>query len=199
MDLNLNNSVFVISGSSRGIGKGIAAVLLREGAFVVITGRDRVSLSNTYEEIQKDYPGKILKCAGDINKKSVLKELERLILKKWARIDGLVANAGALKPVEEWDIPDSSWEWYFNANFRVATRFVTHFVPYLYKTNGAIVVISSIAGVEDIGAPLPYSSCKAALNMYAKEMAVQMDGVVHHGLVFHDKAHDLAFATLFAG
>jgi len=171
MNLDLLNKVFIISGSSRGIGKGIAQVLLQEGACVALTGRDKDCLAATYDEMRRDFPGKIIQQPGDINKGSLLLKLERLILGKWSKIDGLVANAGAVKPPEELEISWEDWEWYFKANLKVAIRFVSHFTPQLRKTKGSIVFISSIAGVEDIGAPLPYSSSKAALTMYAKGLS----------------------------
>lgn len=171
MNLELTNKVFIVSGSSRGIGKGIADVLLKEGARVAITGLDAEEVHDTYEEFSVIFPGKIIECGGDLNKKGTLLLLEISVREKWERVDGLIANAGAVKPVASWEIPDEDWEWYFKANFRVAVRFVTHFIPYLKETRGSIVFIGSIAGLEDIGAPLPYSASKAALTMYAKGLA----------------------------
>jgi 3-oxoacyl-[acyl-carrier protein] reductase len=171
MNLELTDKVFIISGASRGIGKGIADVLLQENANVAITGLDPEEVHDTYKEFNEKYPGKIIECGGDLNEKSTLLLLETSVRNKWGRIDGLVANAGAVKPVASWEIPDADWEWYFEANFKLAVRFVTHFIPYLKETRGAIVFIGSIAGLEDIGAPLPYSVSKTALTMYAKGLA----------------------------
>jgi 3-oxoacyl-[acyl-carrier protein] reductase len=171
MNLNLADKVFVVSGSSRGIGKGIAEVLLAEGARIILTGRDPVSLASTFDELHNKFSDRVLQCAGDLSEIEILKRVEKLVLQKWSQIDGVIANAGAVKPVAEWDIPEADWEWYFDANFNVAIRFVTQFIPHLKQTKGSIVFISSIAGVEDIGAPLPYSSSKAALTMYAKGLA----------------------------
>lgn len=171
MNLNLDNKVFIISGSSRGIGKGVARVLLREEARVMLTGRDAGSLAETYEEFQSEFPGRVLQCGGDLNVVEVLNEIEQATLERWSRIDGVIANAGAVKPVSGWDMADSDWDWYFAANFQMGVRFVTHFVRQIKKTRGTIVIISSIAGLEDIGAPLPYSCSKAALTMYGKGLA----------------------------
>jgi len=171
LNLNLFDKVFIISGSSRGIGKGIAQVLLGEDACVMLTGRDAESLTATYDEFYSRYSDRVLQCAGDLNNVEILKKVEKMVLQKWSKIDGIVANAGTVKPIEEWDIPDSDWEWYFTANLKVAVRFVTHFIPHLQQTGGTVVLIGSIAGLEDIGAPLPYSASKAALAMYAKGLA----------------------------
>jgi 3-oxoacyl-[acyl-carrier protein] reductase len=175
MKLELDEKVIIVSGSSRGIGKGICQVLLGEGAFVALTGRDESSLKQTNEEINREYPNQSIYVAGDLNERSTLENIRSKVLGRWSQIDGIVANAGAVKPVPEWDIQESDWQWYFKANFEIAFRFITHFIPDLKVTKGNVVITSSIAGIEDIGgAPLPYSSSKAALNMYAKGLASKL-------------------------
>jgi 3-oxoacyl-[acyl-carrier protein] reductase len=171
MNLNINDKVFIISGSSRGIGKGIADVLLEEGAKVVITGRNKKDLKTTFDKLNDNFPNKVQYHIGDLNKKGTIDSLEKKTLDKWSRVDGLVANAGTVKSVEDWNIPDIDWNWYLKGNFSIAVRFVTHFIPLLRNSNGSIVFVSSIAGLEDIGAPLPYCSSKAALTAYAKGLA----------------------------
>ena len=79
MNLNLYDKVFVISGSSRGIGKGIAEVLLAEGARIMLTGRDPASLSSTFDELHNKFSGRVLQCAGDLNKIEILKRVETLL------------------------------------------------------------------------------------------------------------------------
>ena len=66
--------------------------------------------------------------------------------------------------------PDEDWEWYFSSNFNVAVRFITYLIPHLKKTKGTITLINSMR-MKDIGAPLPYSSSKAAMAMYAKGLS----------------------------
>ena len=179
MKLELDEKVFIVSGSSRGIGKGICQVLLGEGAFVVLTGRDISSLKQANDEISRECPDRSIYVVGDLNENSTLEKLRSEVLERWSRIDGVIANAGAVKPVPDWDIQECDWQWYFKANFEIAFRFVTHFIPDLKDTKGNIVITSSIAGIEEIGAPLPYSSSKAALNMYAKGLASKLaeDGI----------------------
>lgn len=171
MNLYLSDKVAVISGSSRGIGRGIAAALLQEGCRVVVTGRNAQDVESCEKDFSSLYPGKVMGFSGELSNERVLDDLAQNILSKWGKIDCLVANAGAVKPVEELDICSEDWQWYINSNFYVAVRLIRRFVPEVKKSRGSIVLISSIAGVEDIGAPLPYSAAKAALSMYAKGLA----------------------------
>ena len=172
MNLNLDNKVFIISGSSSGIGRGIAKGLLEEGAKVVLTGRK--NLEKTFKTLSSAYPDRVISCGGDLNAPQTLEKMESEVIDKWSCIDGLVANAGAVKPVPDWNISDDDWDWYYEMNLKIATRFVTRFIPYLERTSGSIVFTGSIAGLEDIGAPLPYSASKIALTMYAKGLARQL-------------------------
>jgi 3-oxoacyl-[acyl-carrier protein] reductase len=179
MNLLLMDKVALISGSSRGIGKGIAAVLLQEGCRVALTGRTANDVESTRQELKFKYPdSKVLGFTGDMSSDQALDGLSQRVLSEWGRIDCLVANAGAVKPVEAWNISAEDWEWYMHANFNVAVRFIRRFIPQLIQTRGAVVVVGSIAGLEDIDAPLPYSSAKAALSMYSKGLARKL--APHH-------------------
>lgn len=172
MNLNLQKKVFIVSGSSQGIGKGIAQGLLDEGAYVVITGRDDEKLENCKQElINSSKNSNLMAIPGDLNNNEVLSSIENEVMKKWGYIHGLVANAGSIKSTQTWNIPNEDWDWFFEANFKIAYRFVTKFTPSIIKTKGSIVFISSIAGIEEIGAPLPYSVAKSSISMYSKGLA----------------------------
>jgi 3-oxoacyl-[acyl-carrier protein] reductase len=172
MNFELIGKNYIVSGSSRGIGAGIAEVLLQEGACVIITGRNLVDVANTCSALNSQFPGKVIGHGGDLNDVIVLRELRKKIESNWEVLDGIIANAGALKPVKDWEISEADWNWYFTSNFNIAVKLVTEFIPDLKRSNSAsIVFISSIAGVEEIGAPLPYSVSKAALMMYAKGLS----------------------------
>jgi len=174
MNLDIVNKVFFITGSSRGIGNGIAKVLLSEGCRVIINGRDVKCLEAEIKKLNKDYPDKIISVEGDVNKTVVTKEVIKKSIDKWGTIDGIVANAGAVKRVPDWEINKDDWNWFFNNNFSVAYNAIQSIVPILTKSRGSIVTIGSIASLEDVGAPLPYSSSKAALLTYTKSLSKRL-------------------------
>ena len=66
MDLQLTDSVAFVAGSSRGIGRAIAAVLLREGCRVCITGRDQASLDAASQQLGAQYGDKVFAIPGDL-------------------------------------------------------------------------------------------------------------------------------------
>lgn len=179
MNLDLQDRVVAVLGSSRGIGRGIAAALLDEGARVVLTGRDATSLARAAADLAAQRTDQVISVGGDLSDAPTLAAVKAAALDRWGRIDGVVANTGAVRPVPPWDVTEADWSWYFEANFQVNVRAVTALMPALSASKGAVVFINSIAGIEDVGAPLPYASAKAALAMYAKGLArkVAADGV----------------------
>lgn len=171
MNLNIQDKVIFITGSSRGVGNGIAKVLLDEGCKVIINGRDEISLKKTYKKLNKIYPGKIISVKGDVNKNTVVNEVIKKSIDNWGAIDGVVANAGSVKNAHDFEIKTEDWNWYFESNFTVAYNAIQSLIPLLTKSQGSIVTIGSIAGLEDVGAPLPYVSSKAALLAYTKSLS----------------------------
>lgn len=171
MDLKLTDRVALVAGSSRGIGRAIAAALLAEGARVCITGRDAASLAETAAALKKSHPGaEILEAAGDLTDSKIITATVASIQKKWGRLDILVANLGTGSGKIGWELDEGEWERLFNLNFFGSTRLAQACIPAM--TNGGnILFISSIAGVEATPAPLPYSAAKAALLNYGKNLA----------------------------
>jgi 3-oxoacyl-[acyl-carrier protein] reductase len=171
MNLDIKGKVVFITGSSRGIGLGITKILLEEDCKVIINGRNQERLNKTTNDLVNQYSGNILAVAGDVNEVAIIKKVKEKALERWGQLDGVVANAGAVKKIYEWDIPEKDWNWYFTNNFSVAYNAIQALVPLLTNSQGSIVTIGSIAGLEDVGAPLPYASSKAALLIYTKSLS----------------------------
>jgi len=193
MKLFLEHKKYIVTGSSRGIGLGIAKTLLEEGASVMITGIDSAEVMDTFTQLNNEFSEKVMFQDGNLTDPIVITLLENKIIKEWGNIDGIIANAGAVKPVPDWDILTLDWDWYFQNNFEIAVGLVTMTIPYLIKTKGNIVFIGSIAGIEEIGAPLPYSTSKAALTMYSKGLSrklaqykIRVNTVAPGNIIFKD-------------
>ncbi len=171
MDFQLKEKVFLVAGSSRGIGRAIAAALIDEGARVCVTGRTESSLSEAAQELSRR--GQVLTFVGDLTQPETVEGVFRTIGSKWSALDGLVANLGTGTGKPGWDQPEEEWERLFQLNLRASTRLAQAAIPML-KTGGAIVFISSITGIEATPAPLPYSAAKAALVNYSKNLSRQV-------------------------
>jgi len=172
MNLALNDRVIFVAGSSRGIGKGIAAVLLDEGARVVLTGRDAGAVSAAAAELGAGRADRVLMFSGDLLQPDVVRAAHAMVIEKWRRVDGLLCNIGSGTARNGWQLNAADWDPVFRINLWASIGLVEVFLPDMVEArHGAIVFISSIAGLESLGAPLPYGAAKAALEHYSKDLA----------------------------
>jgi 3-oxoacyl-[acyl-carrier protein] reductase len=164
MDLGLRDKVVFVAGSSRGIGRGIAAVFLDEGARVVLTGRDATALSAAAAELGKGRADHVMMIAGDLTQAPAAVEAQRRAMARWGTVDVLVCNIGSGTAKNGWQIAAADWEPVFEINLWATVE----------AQGGSIVLISSIAGLESLGAPIPYGAAKAALEHYSQDLARQV-------------------------
>jgi len=172
MDLELHKKVFLVAGSTQGIGLGIAECFLKEGARVVITGRTPSKLKEAF-----DY----LSCSADSNSILPLEvDMEDLkgiqhslncIQEAFGRLDGVVANIGS--GAEPLGVPTdpTTWEASFHKNLRASLQLAQAAFPFLKENGGSLTFISSIAGIEDMKAPIGYSIHKAGIIAASKKFA----------------------------
>ena len=171
MDLELNNKVVLITGSSKGIGRAIALQFAREGARVVITGRQEKDVLNAVFEIEK-LNGKAYGFVGDLNDEIEMDRCVERVVDRWQGIDILVANLGSGKGKRGWDIKEEEWNRLLNLNLMSGVNAVRFAVPHLSKSsNASIILISSIAGLETLGAPPAYEAAKSAVISYSKHLS----------------------------
>ncbi len=173
MNLQLKDKIVLITGSSSGLGKATAIKFLEEGAKVIITGRDGNKLKNSGEELSSKYGEKnIFSFQGDLTDLETIDNCVREGVEYFGRIDILIANIGTGRGKSGWDVSEYDWEKMFELNFNGVRRIINVLVPEMIKNKGgAIVFISSIAGVEVIGAPIHYSVAKSALISYSKNLS----------------------------
>lgn len=169
MDLELNDKVALVTGASRGIGLAIARGLAAEGAKLCIAARGRDGLDKAAREIEAG-GGEVLAVTCDVSEDGSVQNLVDAALERFGRIDILVSNASPLAVGGGRE----DWEKSLSTDLLGAVRLVEAVLPQMRKrTGGSILFISSVSGIEatpmdDYG----YTSAKAALNAYAKKLAV---------------------------
>jgi len=172
----LKNKVAIITGGSSGIGLATAKRFAKEGAKVVIAGRDQKKGENAL----KDIPEAIF-VATDVQKEADLQKLVAETIKKFGQIDIVFNNAGRISTLEE-DIttmPVADFHETMETNFTSVFLLTRLAIPYLLKTKGCIVNTASVLGLKpDMYDPI-YCSSKAAIVMFTKTMALKYarDGV----------------------
>lgn len=169
--MKLDDKVVLITGGSRGIGKAISQLFVTEGAHVVITSKNFKKLQQTAKEIGCSYF-----VAADIRKEKDVKNVINKTIKKFGRIDILVNNAGILpkmKPLHK--INEKEWNEIIDVNLTGQFRFTKAVIPYMKKTGGSIINISSDAGLkafENFYADA-YVASKAAMIVLTKSWALE--------------------------
>ncbi|MDG1432271.1 MAG: SDR family NAD(P)-dependent oxidoreductase [Paracoccaceae bacterium] len=163
-----------MTGSSRGIGLGLARSFLHEGANVVLTGRSGQDMSVAEEMLATEFSAdRVCAFVGDIGVSSIRDELAEFLSDDG--LDHLVCNIGSGKSVPVLEEDDDEWRRMLEINLVLATQTVSSLLPILAKPSGgrgnkSLTFIGSICGQEAIGCPLAYSSAKAALRAYARNL-----------------------------
>ncbi len=176
MDLCLKNKRIVISGSSGGIGLGIARFLAGEGARVIVSGRDKQRVEAACISL-RDAEGSARGFVGDL---TVSGEIDRLIAEAgeaWGGIDHLVLNLGSGRSKPKLEADRADWERVFNLNLFAGFELLRAAVPSLAEGDApSVVIIGSIAGLEALGAPWAYGAAKAAASHLSKQAARDLAG-----------------------
>ena len=193
MNSQLEGKTVLITGSSKGIGKSIAKAFYNEGCNVIINGRDK----NTVLQTLNEFPERTSHFIGDVTVPQTCISLIKKVIEDWGKLDILVCNVGNGKSVPQGSETFEEWNKIFLANFFSTTNMVEAAKSELKKTQGKIVCISSIAGIEYTAAPLTYSVAKSALNTYVKGISgvlakdnVQINAIAPGNILFKDSVWD---------
>jgi 3-oxoacyl-[acyl-carrier protein] reductase len=181
MDLKLQGKRALITGSSKGIGEAIARTLAREGATVIVHGRDREKAEHVAANIIAE-GGQAHVVIGDLTQDDAVERLMTEAETLAGTVEILVNNAGGSGGVKEsWDnTQPSSWSSAYDRNVLAALRVTTRILPKMREAKwGRVINISSLAATMPPPTGPDYSACKAAMNTMTASLAkaVAADGI----------------------
>ena len=166
---NLQGQKALVTGSTSGLGRAIARQLARDGAEVIVHGRDAARGAQTVEMIRGD-GGSARFVAADLSDPA---NIERLA-EETGEIDILVNNAGFSKWGPTADLDVATFDAMFAANVRAPFYLVAAFAPRMAaRGNGSIINIGSMAGSLGLAGGAAYGATKAALASLAQGWAAE--------------------------
>jgi 3-oxoacyl-[acyl-carrier protein] reductase len=176
VDLGLAERACIVTGGSRGIGRATALTLAREGAHVLVVGRDQAALTETVEAC-RSAGGQAHPLALDITDREAGQRLVQACLERFDRLDVLVNNAGtsAVRPLDQ--LTDEEWQAQWDLHVMGPMRAMRAAAPVMAERGwGRIVNVSSSSGKRPSGTNLAYSVSKAAVLSLSRGFADQYAG-----------------------
>ena len=145
MELGLEGKVALVTGSSRGIGRGIATALAEEGAAVMLTGRDKAALEEA-AAVLKQRGAEVGLHAGDLREPAEAERLLAAVRQRFGRLDILVNNAGATKRGDFFALSEADWQDGFALKFFAHVRLARAAWPMLKASQGSLLAIVGVGG-----------------------------------------------------
>lgn len=176
MDLQLRDAVAIVTGSSRGLGRSIAATLFAEGCRVVLVARDEETLAAAAAEIAGDAWDRVLPLALDLTEPDSARALVAAAVERFGSIRIVVNNVGGnrRKPFEH--TTDEDWRELLELNLLAGLRLTREALPSLEAAgSGSVVFVSSLYGREVGGVGLSlYNATKSAVISAADILALEL-------------------------
>src|SRR5580692_4915659 len=140
MELGLKGKIALVTGSSRGIGRGIAEALAAEGCDLMLTGRDEAALKEAADAIRAK-GRRAASSTLDLREPGMTEKLIDQVRREFGGLDILVNNAGATKRGDFLELTDADWQDGYALKFFAHTRLARAAWPLLKAASGAVLAI----------------------------------------------------------
>ena len=175
----LEGKTALITGATRGIGKGIALKFAAEGANIAFTGRGaNEEMLAALEETRQEVEALGVKCiayASDAANFAQTEETVKKVKEDFGSIDILVNNAGITKDGLMLRMTEEQWDTVINANLKSAFNFIHACLPIMMRQRGgSIINMSSVVGVHGNAGQANYAASKAGMIALAQSVAQEM-------------------------
>jgi len=172
----LQNKVAIITGASRGIGKGIAEKFAEQGCNIAFTFLSSVEKAKAFEaELAGKYGVKVKGYQSDAADFKAAEQLVNDVVAEFGTVDVLVNNAGITRDTLLMRMTEQQWDEVMNANLKSVfnlTKAVQK--PMLKARSGSIINMSSVVGVKGNAGQANYSASKAGIIGFTKSVALEL-------------------------
>ncbi len=172
--MKLKNKIAIVTGGNLGIGEAIAREFAREGAQLIILGRNIDRGTNVCNNLSSEFGVKAEFFQTDFNdSKAIIKTMEE-ITKKYTKIDILVNNAGIATSGTVETLDEEQWDEIFRVNVKAPYLISKYIIPVMRENgSGSIINIGSSAGLVGAWGLHAYSATKGAIIQLTKSMAAE--------------------------
>ncbi len=175
MNKLLNSKNIIITGASRGIGKGIAKLFAQQGANIAFTYLSSDKKAQNLELELEAYGTKVKGFKSDASNFISSQKLVNDVLEEFGSIDVLVNNAGITKDNLLMRMSEEDFDEVMEVNMKSVFNLTKAVLkPMLKAKNGSIINMSSVVGVKGNAGQSNYSASKAAINGFTKSIALEL-------------------------
>lgn len=168
LDLQLENKLALVTGSTKGIGYAVAKRLLMEDARVIVNGRSEESVNKAIASLKDETGKEAMGFAGDMMKVEDINKLART----FPDVEILINNVGQFQFKQFEEITDNDWQYLFDLNVMSGIRLSRLYLPGMLDRNwGRIIFISSESGIQIPVEAIHYGMTKAAQIAVARGLA----------------------------
>lgn len=170
--MRLEGRIAIVTGASRGIGFAIARGLAKEGARVVVTGRDAATLEPAATRLGAD--GAVAAIVADVRSAAAANEVVAFCEARFGTPDILVNNAGTIVIKPTVDLSEAEWDLVLDTNLK-GTFLMCQAVArgMLRARRGSIINIGSIASVVGLPGRASYCASKGAMSLLTRSLATE--------------------------
>ena len=172
--MSLKGKCAIVTGSTKGIGRGLASKLAEKGADIVVVSRNQQDCERVASELAGEYGVRTLPCSINVTDPEQIGLLVEKACKTFSRIDILVNNAGSAITKKAEDISEGDWDRVLNVDLK-AVFFCAQAVGrvMIAQKSGKIINIASILGLVGDKQVLPYCVAKGGVLQMTRALALE--------------------------
>lgn len=178
--MEFKNSVALITGGSRGVGKFTSIKFAEEGADIAINYHTNTEAANKTKEIIEDLGVKAKAYRCDVSDYKKVSHMMRKLKEDFGKLNVLVNNAGIIKQEKTEEMGEKTWDRVINVNLKGVFNCSRHAIPLLKENGGRIVNVASISGQTGGNVGTNYAASKGGVISFTKAISKE---VVKYGIL----------------
>jgi NAD(P)-dependent dehydrogenase (short-subunit alcohol dehydrogenase family) len=167
------DKVAIVTGATSGIGLATAQAFAREGAALVLVGREGTALAAASDAV-RSAGGRAATCRVDVTEADAARRIVAEAVQRFGAVDVLVNAAGVIASGTLEATTDEVWDLMMAVNVRAPFRLMREAAPHLIASKGTIVNVSSVNGLRSFPGVLAYCASKAAVDQLTRCAAIEL-------------------------